>query len=611
MRATVRRHCDSRLSPSFLLLLAVLLASLAVLLAPQSSAAPDVEFALSSAGHTATIRVNGRVWLRTAATSFHALNQTFSSNDSSLSLAATKQHLGQDSLGLYNATTLTWRTKSSPPLTFLTTYRLYTLQHTATIRAVVFEQVWVSGAQGTSVGDSDAVLSVFPSFVPSAASEELGALQWGDGFADNRVFQFSNASSAAARLPLYRGGTAGPLVLFDRSGRVSATLSPFSSFMSSSLSLSPDGSQLQFGVVGSMQSIPAGYSVETIAVFDDGGVSEGVLAWGDALLTRYGKTREAYKGEFLLQYLGYSTDGGGYYYYNTEQGDNYETTLHDVNSDALSRGIPYRHMFLDSWFYFKGQLGGVKNWTARPDVFPSGLQALHANLTYPFLAHNRWWAPETDYAEQNGGAYKFVFGNNFGLPVEQRFWDDLMRNSSVWGLRMYQQDWLLSVWDTLPQIKQDVALGREWLIQMGQGAAKVGINVQYCMPYARHILQSVEIPNVVQARASDDNDPPSQANWVIGESSLLLYALGIAPYKVCRSRAHTVPLLPPSSLRLGLFACLLTLLCWRVVCCFMTGCVLDQPRGAEQHLLERHWHRAGACTARCHRHAVHWVGLPR
>ena len=145
-----------------------------------------------------------------------------------------------------------------------------------------------------------------------------------------------------------------------------------------------------------------------------------------------------------------------------------------------------------------------------------------------------------------------MFGNNYGLPVQQKFWDDLMRNSSVWGLRMYQQDWLLSVWDTLPQIKEDVMVGREWLIQMGQGGAKVGINVQYCMPYPRHLLQSVEIPNVVQARASNDNDPPNQENWVIGESSLLLYSIGVAPYKVNRA-VLPLPLLPPlSSLTLSM-----------------------------------------------------------
>ena len=506
----------------------LLLPLLFLLLLPSTVSMPDVVFTLHS-DSTSTIFVNGQAWLRTGATWFHALNRTFSTEDSSLSLASRKEHFGRDSLGVFNATALTWHTSSTPPLTFRTVYRTYQRTSTRTSRAIVFEQVWVTGAQDTSVADSDAALSAFPSFRPKEATAELGALQWGDGFADNRVFLFSGTG---ATLPLYRGGTSGPLVLFDKSGRVSATLSPFNSFMSSSLVASKDGSLMHFGVVGSMLSVPAGYTVETIAMFDDRGVTEGVLAWGDALLTRYGKRREAYLDEFLVQYLGYSTDGGGYYYYNTEEGSNYERTLQDVNTDALIRHIPYRHMFLDSWWYFKGQLGGVKNWTARPDVFPSGLQALHANLTYPFLAHNRWWAPETDYAKQNGGGYTFVFGNNYGLPVEQRFWDDLMRNSSVWGLRMYQQDWLLSVWDSLPQIKQDVMLGREWLIQMGQGGAKVGINVQYCMPYPRHLLQSVEIPNVVQARASDDNDPPSQSNWVIGESSLLLYSIGIAPYKV-------------------------------------------------------------------------------
>ena len=252
-------------------------------------------------------------------------------------------------------------------------------------------------------------------------------------------------------------------------------------------------------------------------------------------------------------------------------------------------------MFLDSWWYFKGALGGVKNWTARPDVFPTGLQALHANLTYPFLAHNRWWAPENDYAKQNGGSYTFVFGNNFGLPIEQRFWDDLMRNSSVWGLRMYQQDWLLSVWDALPQIKQDVTVGREWLIQMGQGAAKVGINVQYCMPYPRHLLQSVEIPNVVQARASGDNDPPSQSNWVIGESSLLLYSIGVAPYKVSWACGLSLFIASSPTALSSLFPpCI-------------AGCVLDEHHRTEQHVRERHG--ASACVACCHRDPLHRLGV--
>ena len=308
--------------------------------------APDVVWTLN-ADHTSTIRVNGAVWFHSGATWFHALNQTFSSADSSLALTNTRQHLGSDALGQFNATSLTWQTKSTPPLSFLTTYRLYPHPSTPTTRCIVFEQLWTTGAQGTSVGNSDAVLSSFPSFRPRNASATLGALEWGDGFADNKVFVLSGPG---ATLPLYRGGTSGPLVVFDQAGRVSATLSPFNSFMASSVVASSDGSTVEFGVVGSMQSIPAGYSVETIAMFSDEGVTEGVMAWGDALLGRYGKRREAYLDEFLVQYLGYSTDGGGYYYYNTELGFNYEKTLQDVNTDALARHIPYRHMFLDSWW---------------------------------------------------------------------------------------------------------------------------------------------------------------------------------------------------------------------------------------------------------------------
>ena len=188
-------------------------------------------------------------------------------------------------------------------------------------------------------------------------------------------------------------------------------------------------------------------------------------------------------------------------------------------------------MLIDSWFYYKGALGGDKNWTAMTTIFPSGLQALHANFTMPFTAHNRWWAPETDYATANGGAYAFTFANNFGLPLEGRFWDDLLRNSSVWGLRVYEQDWLYTVWESLPTIRQDITLGRNWLLQMGAGARKVGINIQYCMPYPRHLLQSVEVPNVVQVRASDDNVPGNGHNWQVGESDLLAYSIGVAPFK--------------------------------------------------------------------------------
>ena len=29
-----------------------------------------------------------------------------------------------------------------------------------------------------------------------------------------------------------------------------------------------------------------------------------------------------------------------------------------------------------------------------------------------------------------------------GVPTEDRFWEDLFKNSSAWGLQVYLQDWL-------------------------------------------------------------------------------------------------------------------------------------------------------------------------
>ncbi len=42
---------------------------------------------------------------------------------------------------------------------------------------------------------------------------------------------------------------------------------------------------------------------------------------------------------------------------------------------------------------------------------------------------------------------------------------------------------------------------RDWLMQMGRGAALNEITIQYCMSLPMHIMQSLEIPAVTQVRA--------------------------------------------------------------------------------------------------------------
>ena len=167
----------------------------------------------------------------------------------------------------------------------------------------MFEQRWVTGATGTSMGSKDGVLSAFPSFhIGGPGVVEQGYLQWAGTFAytDTRVGYWAGNGSIAS---LSQGVRSGPIVLFDRQGQVSSMLAPLTSFMSASIV--QEGGTVQVGVVGSMESVPAGWSLETILYYERDGVTACVEHWGDLMLDKYGKVRSDAWDEFTVQYLGH------------------------------------------------------------------------------------------------------------------------------------------------------------------------------------------------------------------------------------------------------------------------------------------------------------------
>jgi hypothetical protein len=58
-------------------------------------------------------------------------------------------------------------------------------------------------------------------------------------------------------------------------------------------------------------------------------------------------------------------------------------------------------------------------------------------------------------------------------------------------------------------LQTNATLARHWLLQMGKGAQTNGLTIQYCMAWARHLLQSLESPAVTNSRASNDYHPAS------------------------------------------------------------------------------------------------------
>ena len=145
-------------------------------------------------------------------------------------------------------------------------------------------------------------------------------------------------------------------------------------------------------------------------------------------------------------------------------------------------------MLLDSWWYYQDPAtAGVTDWIGRPDVFPHGNDYLRNKTGWPIMGHNRYWAVENVYATANGGQYDFVVEKkseehpefrNFAWPTEQRFWDDLLYNSSQWGLFMYEQDWLDTMYDNVQHLNLNATAARTWLMEMGTAAAKNDLTIQ-------------------------------------------------------------------------------------------------------------------------------------
>ena len=151
-------------------------------------------------------------------------------------------------------------------------------------------------------------------------------------------------------------------------------------------------------------------------------------------------------------------------------------------------------------------------------------------MQVPFVAHNRYFDPRSNYTNW----FYFNVQSNMSLPLTQSFWDFLFNQSiNDWKLQVYEQDWLYTQLNNLALLQQSSTAGRSWLKQMANAAQKFGITVQYCMPYTRHVMQSVECPAITQVRVSNDNVPGSTGleQWKIGETSIVAFNLGLAPYK--------------------------------------------------------------------------------
>ncbi|MCC6159635.1 MAG: hypothetical protein IT350_16405 [Deltaproteobacteria bacterium] len=322
----------------------------------------------------------------------------------------------------------------------------------------------------------------------------------------------------------------GPLILYADDGET-IVFSPLDQFFESVVNFRRGN--IVSGVAGEIDAIPAGWTHRFILARGRG-INAAVEYWGDLMRAEHGKARPDRYADVGLGYLGYWTDNGAYYYYQTEPGMNEADTLLAVKDDADTRGIPYGYLQLDSWWYFKvpGLIspGGLIRWEPIPAMFPDGLAAFQDELGLPLVLHNRWFASENDYRDE----YEFVEEAEMAMPLSRDVYDEFMANAVNWGAATYEQDWLFAQWDGMSYLREAPGRTAEWMSWIDGAAGDAGLTTQWCMASPGHLLDVVDRSSPTTARTSIDyrRDVSKESFWPqFHTTSMIAWALGVWPFK--------------------------------------------------------------------------------
>ncbi len=315
--------------------------------------------------------------------------------------------------------------------------------------------------------------------------------------------------------------TDGPLVEFDSSAQT-FIISPASNFLISTTAIQPDQS-ITSGVSSQIQSLPAGFTQRTMLTVAKG-INAAFDIWGRALTDLQGKVRPTNNADITLSNLGYWTDNGASYYYNFQPERGYEGTLVAIRDEFRAKGVPLGYMQLDSWFYPKGATAdwrngkaGIYEYVTSPELFPRGLKAFQQELGIPLATHARWIDSSSPYR------HEYRMSNN--VVIDPRYWSSITDYLSDAGVTTYEQDWLSSFAETVFNLSDPGA----FMDDMAQAAAQKGMTLQYCMPQARHYLQTSKYNNVTTIRTSPDRFGRSRWDRFL-YGSRLASALGLWPW---------------------------------------------------------------------------------
>jgi len=305
---------------------------------------------------------------------------------------------------------------------------------------------------------------------------------------------------------------------------------------------SSSSSIYSFGVAASIPTLPPNYNYSVIMTGGYGGPTSTVYEWGKKIQQYYGTYR---LNSVTLEKIGYYTDDGAYYYvweafniparpWAAEDG------LYQIIQTLWNQSVPISYLQLDDWWYqgpfYFGNVKAVVNWTASPAarLFPNGLPAFADKLNIPLQLYTPFW--DDSFPTPYNMTESTVFQHTKLVTPDDSyaFFSDLFDNGqdqTNGRFSTYEIDFLDSNFAGSADMFATVDSADKWYHGMADAALERGISIQYCLPSATDMLQSLSLPAVVQARASGDYVNTQANAFEIGGSALFMGAVRIAPSK--------------------------------------------------------------------------------
>lgn len=406
--------------------------------------------------------------------------------------------------------------------------------------AILFDVQWPAGASNTTVvGSYKSALANYPSFqvhLPDALSWRGSFIQSVRGMSE--------------------GTQGGPTVFYNGSDPALETVvvgSPWN-FVWKSFSAGDNrswrGGKSSYwtpGTSGRIARLPKGYR-QSILLYQrpngKGGITGTIDAWGQAM-QKNGRGFPKLP-DLTLEKIGYQTDNGAMYCFCKDSNCS-QTLLQEIEylrsqevsmgylsfqgagaSSGRGKAAPW---CVDTW----GVDGGLN-----PKVYPMDLLSFQKALGLPIQLYAPYFCPGSPYFdsqsiwESTPSDTNLPDCNDFAFvnvkPSQSRaFYDWFMAKGVKAGMTSFESDFMNQNYMCVPEFLKDVSSAQDWQQGMAGAALAKNVTIQWCYAAPTDVLASLDMPAVTNFRVSFDFC--YGRSWNIGESSLLVWALGVAPSK--------------------------------------------------------------------------------